>query len=129
MVRCVFALLAALCLGIAVFPATAQVQRNFPAATLRGALVVENGSEIRLNGEPARLAPGARIRGQNNMIAMSGSLAGQRLLVNYTFDMHGHVRDVWILTPEEAAVQPWPTTPQQAQAWQFDAASQTWVTP
>ena len=127
MVRCVFALFAALCLGLAVFPATAQVQRNFPAATLRGALVVENGSEIRLNGEPARLAPGARIRGQNNMLVMSNSLAGQRLLVHYTFDMQGQVKDVWILTPGEAAKRPWPSTPQEAERWEFDISAQTWT--
>ena len=121
------AILAALCLGIAASPAAAQLQRNFPADALRGALVVENPPEIALNGQPARLAPGARIRGQNNMLALSASLAGQRLLVHYTFDTSGHVRDVWILTPEEASKRPWPSTPDEAARWQFDAAAQTWT--
>ena len=129
MVRWALALFAVVftALFIAVAPASAQVQRNFPAEALRGALVVENAPEITLNGTPARLAPGARIRGQNNMLAMSGAIAGQRLLVHYTFDMNGHIKDVWILTPEEAARQPWPTTPQQAASWSFDSAAQAWT--
>jgi hypothetical protein len=118
-------LFAALCLAAA--PAAAQVQRNFPADALRGALVVEAAPEITLNGTPARLAPGARIRGQNNMLAMSGSLTGLKLLVNYTFDMHGHVKDVWILTPDEAARRPWPATREEAARWEFDLAAQTWT--
>ena len=125
MVRWALAVLAIL--SIAAAPATAQVQRNFPADALRGALEVVNAPEIVLNGSPARLAPGARIRGQNNMIAMSGAIAGQRLLVHYTIDMNGHIKDVWILTPEEAARQPWPTTPQQAASWSFDSAQQFWT--
>ena len=127
MIHRALAFLTALCLGIAILPAIAQVQRNFPADALRGALVVGDPPEITLNNRPARLSPGARIRGQNNMLAMSGSLAGQRLLVNYSFDMNGHVKDVWILTPAEASRKPWPSTPEEAARWEFDAAAQTWT--
>ncbi len=129
MVRSTLARFAAVAAALltAAAPATAQVQRNFPADALRGAVVVENASEVSVNGTPARLAPGARIRGQNNMLAMSGAIVGQRLLVNYTIDMNGHVKDVWILTPEEAARQPWPTTPQQAASWSFDSGQQIWT--
>ena len=127
MIHRALALLTALCLGAVALPATAQSQRNFPADALRGALVVGDTPEITLNGQPARLAPGARIRGQNNMLAMSGSLAGQRLLVNYTFDMNGQVRDVWILTPAEASKKPWPSTPEEAARWEFDATTQVWT--
>ena len=126
MYRCVTAaLLAASFLA----PAGAQVQRNFPQNALRGALVVGVPPEITLNGQTARLAPGSRIRGQTNMIEMSGGLTGSRLLVNYTLDSSGLVKDVWILRAEEAAVRPWPSTPEQAQTWQFDAAAQTWTKP
>jgi hypothetical protein len=121
------ALLTALCLGIASLPALAQVQRQFPADALRGALVVGNPPEVTVNGQPARLAPGARIRGANNMVALSGSLIGQRLLVHYTVDIGGHVKDVWILTPEEASRKPWPATPEEAERWTFDAAAQVWT--
>jgi hypothetical protein len=63
------------------------------------------------------------------MLAMSGSLVGARLLVHYTTDMQGLVSNVWILTPDEAARRPWPTTAQEAQTWSFDPAAQAWTKP
>ena len=126
MYRCVTAaLLAASFLA----PAGAQVQRNFPQNALRGAIVIGIPPEITLNGQAARLAPGARIRGQTNMVEMSAGLSGSRLLVNYTLDPLGLVMNVWILRAEEAAARPWPSTHEQAQTWQFDAAAQTWTKP
>ncbi|MEO6407563.1 MAG: hypothetical protein ABIO45_02260 [Burkholderiaceae bacterium] len=116
-------------LAVACASANAQVQRNFPATALRGALTIRIPPEIVLNGAPARLAPGARIRGQDNMMVMSGALAGAPLLVHYTLDTSGQVRDVWILRSEEAAKRPWPTTPEQASEWIFDPAAQTWTRP
>ena len=107
----------------------AQVQRNFPQTALRGALVIGNPPEATLNGDPARLAPGARIRTADNMLAMSGSLTGSRLLVHYTLDTLGLIKDVWILSPDEAAKRPWPTTLQQAEDWSFDPVAQTWTRP
>ncbi len=109
--------------------ALAQAARNFPATALRGALVVTQAPEILLNGQPARLAPGARIRGANNMLQMSGTLTGQRLLVHYTRDTVGQVLDVWVLTPAEAARRPWPSTPEQAATWVFNADAQSWTAP
>jgi len=125
MYRCSLAALAAVCL---VAPAAAQ-QRSFPQNALRGALVIESASDATLNGKPARLAPGLRIRGQDNMLQMSGTLLGQKLLVHYTADAQSLVKDVWILTPEEAAKKPWPTTPDEAKAWSFDPIAQVWVKP
>ena len=109
--------------------ATAQVPRNFPATALRGEIVVTQPPEMLLNRLPARLAPGARIRGPDNMLQMSGALVGQRLLVHYTLDTQGGVLDVWVLTPAEIARRPWPTTPQQASSWLFDPAAQSWSPP
>jgi hypothetical protein len=54
---------------------------------------------------------------------------GQKLVVNYTLDTVGELRDVWILTDAEAAKKPWPTTPEQAQSWVFDATQQSWRRP
>jgi hypothetical protein len=119
------ALLVALCLTAV--PAAAQIQRKFPVDALRGALVITSPPEATLNGVSARLAPGARIRGQNNLFVLTGSLVGERLLVHYTFDNQGLVKDVWILTPDEAAKRPWPTTPKEAASWEFDASAQTWT--
>jgi hypothetical protein len=127
MYRCAIAVLAA---TVLIAPATAQVQRAFPPTALRGAIVMSDPPDITLNGKAARLAPGSRIRNQNNMLEMAGALAGQRLLVNYTFEnTTGLVKDVWILRAEEAAVRPWPTTLEEAQSWIFDPAAQTWTKP
>ena len=83
--------------------AQAQVQRQFPKAALRGSLVIDEPPLVTLNGRPARLAPGARIRNQGNTLALSGTLIGAKLLVHYTLDPTDLISDVWILTPEEAA--------------------------
>ena len=121
--------LVALLVSAASLSAAAQVQRNFPAAALRGAMVITSATELRLNGKPARLAPGSRIRSPTNMLELSGGLMGQTLAVHYTIDINGQVKDVWILTPQEFAVQPWPNTLEQAQRWEFDAIAQTWTKP
>ena len=119
-------LLAGLLLAAAA--AQAQAPRQFSAQALRGEIVVLQPPEITLNGRPARLAPGARIRSAANMLQLSGELAGQRLAVHYTLDITGDLLDVWVLTPAELARRPWPATVQQAQAWRFDPYSQTWST-
>lgn len=110
-------ILIALCLALAgaggLVPTEAQAQveteamnggRNFPTGTLRGKFQVVQNPDILLDGQPERLAPGARIRSAQNMLTMPTAIAGQKLLVNYTRDAAGLVSQVWVLTPEEAAV-------------------------
>ena len=126
MLRCALLLAA---LTAAHLPAAAQPQRNFPATALRGELRVTQPPEALLNGRPARLAPGSRIRGADNMLVLSGAIAGAPLLVHYTLDTSGLVLDVWVLTPAEAARKPWPASVEQAQRWRFNADTQTWSRP
>jgi hypothetical protein len=125
MIRCVTLAVAAL----AALPALAQAPRNFSAQALRGELVIVQPPQALLNGQPVQLAPGARIRDQNNLVQLSGSLVNQRFVVNYTRDLSGQLLDVWLLTPEERARQPWPTSAAQAATWRFNAAAQTWSKP
>jgi hypothetical protein len=126
MLRCFIAALVAANLAA---PALAQVQRQFPQSALRGEIAFVDPPDVKLNGSPARLAPGSRVRGQNNMIEMSGALVGMKLWVHYTVDTQGSVMDVWILRPEELAKKPWPTNRAQAEAWSFDPAAQAWSRP
>ncbi|MBL8307014.1 MAG: hypothetical protein JNM33_09975 [Rubrivivax sp.] len=126
MLRCV--LLAALAVALAL-PAAAQPVRKFTAQTLRGELVVTQPPFAKLNGQTAQLAPGARIRGADNMVYLSGAVAGKKLLVHYTLDAVGNLQDVWVLTPAEAARQPWPATAAQAATWRFNADAQVWMLP
>jgi hypothetical protein len=126
MYRCLFAAATVLAISL---PAAAQLQRNFPQNALRGEIVFGNPPEITLNKQTARLAPGARIRNQNNMLEMSAGLVGGKAVVNYTIDQSGLVKDIWLLRKEEIAMKPWPSTLEQAQAWSFDPAAQTWTRP
>lgn len=84
--------------------ALAQNQpRLFPAKALRGTLVVTQPPLVSMDGKATQLSPGARIRGTNNMLLLSGGLVNQTLTVNYTLEAHGMVHDVWVLTEAEAA--------------------------
>ncbi len=129
MFRCALLAATATLAGLCAAPVAAQMPRPFPATALRGELVVLQPPEVALNGRAARLAPGARIRGDNNLLQLSGALVDQRYTVNYTRDPSGLLLDVWILTPTERARLPWPTTPEQAAAWTFDPSAQIWIRP
>jgi hypothetical protein len=128
MLRCALLATAVAAAASLSWPAAAQ-QRPFPATALRGELIVEQPPAVLLNGQPARLAPGARIRGENNLLLLSGTLAGRKLVVHYTRDTYGLLLDVWVLTADELAKKPWPTTPAEAAAWQFNPSAQAWSRP
>ena len=57
--------------------------------------------EITVNGQPDRFSPGARIRDLNNLLVLSGTLAGKSVYTVYKRDPSGLVHEVWLLTPEE----------------------------
>jgi len=119
-------LLAAAAAAVIAAPTAAQEARPFPANALRGELVVQQPPIVSVNGEAARLAPGARIRGRDNLLVMSASVVGVPLLVHYTVDDSGLVKDVWVLRDDEAA-KAWPKTRDQAARWAYDPATQTWT--
>ena len=104
--RLVFAACVALA-GLALVlprPASAQhIQRYAPKDVVPGQLVVTAPPEITLDGKPDRLSPGSRIRDLNNLIVLSGAMAGQTLPVVYRRDTAGLVHEVWILTADEYA--------------------------
>jgi hypothetical protein len=126
MLRC--ASIAALALALAL-PAAAQVQRNFSNKALRGTVVFGTPPEVTLNGKPARLAPGSRVRDENNIVQLPATLVGRKVVVNYTTELEGMLLDLWILTPQELAKKPWPVTLKEAQTWAFDDNAQAWTKP
>ena len=97
---------ASICLGALAAllspPAQAQMQRLFPHGVQRAQISFVEPPQVLLDGRPERLAPGARVRNEHNMIALSGTLRGKTFVVNYLRDPAGVVRDIWILTPQEA---------------------------
>ena len=82
-----------------------DVVRQFPADVKRGLFVVTVPPNVQVDGAPARLSPGARIHGPNNMLVMSGALVGLTLPVNYQRDGLGQLTRVWILTAAEQDAQ------------------------
>lgn len=119
--------LACFLLALCASAAWSQAPRNFPATALRGEVHFAAPPAVELNGEPARLAPGARIHGEDRMLRLPAALAGQTLTVHYTREATtGLLREVWVLSRAERAREPWPATEEEARTWRFDPAAQTW---
>ena len=126
MPRCLKAL-AALALALPLL-VSAQMQRQFPAKALRGELQITQAPDALLNGQAVRLAPGARIRGGDNLLVMSGAITGVKAPVVYTIDTYGLLIDIWLLRDDETS-KLWPTTPEEAAKWSFDPIAQIWIKP
>jgi hypothetical protein len=92
------ALLVCLCL----FAAGAHAQlRNIPEQAKDGAISHLQDMIVAIDGVAARLAPGVQIRDQGNRLVLPTAIpAGAQ--IKYLVDEQGLVRQVWILTPEEA---------------------------
>jgi hypothetical protein len=85
--------------------AVAQVVRTFPDTAVRGKIAFKAPPQIELDGKVDRLSPGARIRDENGMLAMTGALQGKDFVVNFRRETStGLVHEVWILTAEEQKV-------------------------
>lgn len=126
------ALSSGLFLGAAVQaqPGPPAGHRSFPPHALRGELLVGAVPAALLNGQAARLAPGARIRGEDNLLRLPSSLVGQPVIVHFTQEPStGMLMDVWILNRVELGNTPWPASPAEAAIWRFDPLSQRWARP
>ena len=118
------------CVAVHAQPGPPTGHRLFPAHALRGELVWGAPPLVLLNGQPERLAPGARIRAEDNLMRLPTELTGRTWLVHYTREAtSGLMMEVWILNRVESANQPWPSSAAEAAAWRFDPASQRWTRP
>jgi len=81
--------------------ALAQV-RTIPADAKRGEMSYLPDMAVQVDGQKLALAPGIQIRDPLNMIVVPAALP-DKTVVMYRLDDFGMVRQVWILTPEEAA--------------------------
>ena len=109
-------------------PTDLRPTRQLSLQSLRGRAAFGQPPELRIDGEAMRLAPGARIRDEQNLLVLSGQLVGRSLAVNYTTDAYGLVKDVWLLRADELA-RLWPRTREEATTWRFDPLQQTWIKP
>ena len=75
--------------------------RNIPEQAKGGALTHLQDMIVAINGVAVRLAPGVQIPDQNNFLIVPTAVPpGSQ--VKYLLDQDGFVRQVWILTPDEA---------------------------
>jgi hypothetical protein len=91
----------------------AEAGRQFPPNAQRGKLKVVQGAEVLIDGKPERLSPGARIRGPQNTLVMTGAIIGQELVVNFVRDAYGNLHQVWLLTALEAKQKMKKATPER----------------
>jgi hypothetical protein len=84
--------------------ATAQptTLRTLPEDAPRGYLTHVRENLVRLDGRQLKLAPGAQIRGANNLIVQPAALPKDSL-VKYQLTAAGELFRAWVLTPEETA--------------------------
>jgi len=76
--------------------------RSIPGDAKRGVMRHVEGMAVEIDGKPQRLAPGARIRSESNLIVLPMAIP-PGTPVKYKLDGDGLVREVWFLTPKEAA--------------------------
>ncbi|GAB2462515.1 MAG: hypothetical protein ACN6O3_22055 [Comamonas sp.] len=77
--------------------------RNFPAAALRGTLVVASLSEATVDGKAMLLAPAFKLYTPQNTLARPNTVIGQPLKVNYVIEKAtGRLHAAWVLNPAEA---------------------------
>ena len=81
-------------------------ERPFPPEALRGKMTPDGFPLVTIDGKERRLAAGARIFNQDNLIEVPSALRGRELEVKYTVDAHGEIDRIWLLRPEEAARPP-----------------------
>jgi hypothetical protein len=93
--------LLAILLAGAATTALAQL-RSIPVDAKRGQMTHLQEMIVEVDGRRARLAPGSQIRGTDNFVVLPSALpAGS--LVKYRVDAEGMIKQVWILSPQEAA--------------------------
>ncbi len=85
-------------------PALAAAQlRTLPEDAKRGNIQHVTETLVSIDGQEMRLAPGATIRNQQNLIIVPTALPREGAEAQYLLDGNGQISRVWLLTPEEAA--------------------------
>jgi hypothetical protein len=74
-----------------------------PAVALVGVASPAVAPGVQINGKAARLAPGGRIIGANNMLVLPSALPANSP-VAVTLENNGDIKTMWVLTVEEQKV-------------------------
>jgi hypothetical protein len=85
------------------FAALAFAQlRTIPDDAKRGIMRHVRETIVEIDGRQQRLSAGAQIRSASNLILVPSAVPPDSV-VKYRLDQEGFVRQVWLLTPQEAA--------------------------
>ncbi|MBI2316547.1 MAG: hypothetical protein HYU75_05905 [Betaproteobacteria bacterium] len=78
-------------------------QREIPETAKRATIAHVADVVVNVDGREMRLAPGATIRNQRNLIIVPVLLPPEGAQAQYLLDRNGQISRVWLLTAEEAA--------------------------
>jgi hypothetical protein len=89
--------------ALAFVQAAPAQQRALPAEAKRGFLKHDREVLVSIDGVSARLAPGATIRDQGNLIIVPAALPRDGAWADYLLDRDGQIFRVWLLSADELA--------------------------
>jgi hypothetical protein len=91
--------------ALACAPTVFAQDRTIPADARRGYLKHEGEAMVSVDGASARLAPGATIRDQRNLIIVPAAMPREGAWADYVRDANGQIFRVWLLSAQEQARQ------------------------
>jgi hypothetical protein len=86
--------------------APAEAVREFPQDALRGTIDSHEYPYYRIDKKTYRMSAGGRIFNEHNLIIVPVSLPGGKVEVMYRLDTRGELFAIWLLTREEAELNP-----------------------
>lgn len=92
-----FARLAVLLIGFSILGC--QSTNRLPDGSMVGVMTTQQVPAVLIDGQPQRLAPGARIVGANNA-SITPNQVPANSKVRYRVDASGQVTHVWLLPPD-----------------------------
>ena len=84
----------------------AAAVREFPQDARRGTIESHEYPYYRIDKKTYRLAAGGRIFNEQNLIIVPVSLPRDKAEIMYRLDTRGELFAIWLLTREEAALNP-----------------------
>ena len=92
-----------LSVALAFAPAAPAQERAIPAEAKRGWLKLEREVLVSVDGASARLAPGATIRDQRNLLIVPAAIPREGAWAAYLLDRDGSIARAWLLRADEVA--------------------------
>jgi hypothetical protein len=92
-----------LSIALAFAQAAPAQERAIPVEAKRGYLKYDREALVSIDGAPGRLAPGATIRDQRNLIIVPGAMPREGAWADYVLNRDGQILRAWLLSAQEQA--------------------------